>query len=284
MLSGVFLGVAFLTKFYGIFMIFPLAFFYFHNSQKKLRHPLVVVAFFVPLVAFLLIWYQGICGINILTIFWQDDFKFYNAAGSMPSSFFAFNYLAGNLGIFFLAATAISLFVSTFQTKLFKNIVASDLICIATISVIIGIDTFLALGLNFMAPYTGAVKYDYQCLPLFCLLAGSLLFKCQSLVKTITKNLNRSWLFFGIACAGALALTIAIFANFYKVTIYSQINYLVFTVEGSVGYSFFNSAQIMGTNSTVYAQYIGFALLLSGLLWIFKGKIRTIASLRSQKN
>ena len=80
MLSGVFLGAAFLTKFYGIFMIVPLAIFYFKNRQQKLRNPLFVLAFFVPLVAFLLIWYQGIVGINILTIFWQDDFKFYNTA------------------------------------------------------------------------------------------------------------------------------------------------------------------------------------------------------------
>ncbi len=54
------------------------------------------------MVAFLLVWYQGVCGINILTIFWQDDFKFYNAAGSTPSSFFTFNYLIGNLGTYIL--------------------------------------------------------------------------------------------------------------------------------------------------------------------------------------
>ena len=283
MLSGVFLGAAFLTKFYGIFMIFPLAIFYFKNRQQKLRNPLVVVAFFVPLVAFLLIWYQGIVGINILTIFWQDDFKFYNATGSMPSSFFTFNFLIGNLGIYLLAATIISLLISAFQTKLFRSFLAADLISLSAILVIVGVDTFFALGFNYKAPFTGAVKYDYQSLPFFCLLAAALLSKTQSLLLTLKKLLNLNWLFFGIACAGTLSATVAIFINFYKAIGYGQLNYLVFTVEGSVGYSFFNSAQIVGTNSLVYAQYLGFAIVLTGLIWIAKDKIKTIANLRRQK-
>ena len=45
MLSGVFLGAAFLTKFYGIFMLVPLSIFYFRYRQQKLRNPLVVVCF-----------------------------------------------------------------------------------------------------------------------------------------------------------------------------------------------------------------------------------------------
>jgi 4-amino-4-deoxy-L-arabinose transferase-like glycosyltransferase len=283
MLSGVFFGAAFLTKFYGIFMLFPLAIYYFKYRQQKLRNPLFVLAFFVPLVAFLLIWYQWVVGINILTIFWQDDFKFYNAAGSMPSSFFTFNFLIGNLGIWLLAATIISLLISTLQTKLFRKFLATDLICIAAIFVIVGIDTFFALGLNYMAPYTGAVKYDYQSLPFFCLLAAALLSKTQSLFLTLKKKLNLSWLFFGIACTGALFTGVAIFTNFFKAIGYGQLNYLVFTVEGSIGYSFFNSPQIVGTSSLVYVEYIGFAIVLSGILWIAKDKAKAIVNVRRQK-
>jgi 4-amino-4-deoxy-L-arabinose transferase-like glycosyltransferase len=279
MLSGVFLGAAFLTKFYGIFMLFPLAIFYFGNRLQKLRNPLVVLAFFVPLVAFLLIWYQGVCGINILTIFWQDDFKFYNAAGAMPSSLFTFNFLIGNLGIYLLVATIISLFISIFQTKLFRNLLAADLICLATIFVIVGIDTFFALGLNYKAPYTGAVKYDYQSLPFFCLLAAALISKTKSLFLILKKKLNLNWLFFSVACAGAIFIAAAIFDNFYKAIGYGQLNYVVFTVEGSVGYSFFNSAQIVGTNILAYVQYLGFAIVLSGLIWMSRNKIEAIARL-----
>jgi 4-amino-4-deoxy-L-arabinose transferase-like glycosyltransferase len=283
MLSGVLLGAAFLTKFYGIFMLVPLAIFYFKNRQQKLRKTIFMVAFFVPLVAFLLIWYQGIVGINILTIFWQDDFKFYNTSGAIPSSIFTFNFLAGNLGIYLLAATIISLLISVFQKKLFKNLPAADLICLAAIFAVVGIDTFFALGLNYKAPYTGAVKYDYQALPFFCLIAAALLVKSQLLFTTLKQRLKINWLFFGVACTGALFTALAFFANFYKAIGYGQLNYLVFTVEDSIGYSFFNSAQISGTSSLVYVQYVGFAVVLSGLLWIAKDKIKTITNFRRKR-
>ncbi len=279
MLSGVFLGIAFLTKFYGIFLLFPLAVFYFHNRKKTLKNPIIIAAYFIPLVTFLLIWYQGIVGINILTIFWQDDFKFYNAAGAMPSSIFSFNFLVFNLGIFLLTATIISLLVSCFQRKLFKNFFAADLICFSTIFFIVGIDALFVLGLNFQAPYSGAVKYDYQALPFFCLLASSLLSKSNLLFSTLERKFNRSWIFFGITCAGVLLIVATIFSNFFKSVSYSHLNYLVFTVEGSIGYSFFNPSQIIGTNSLVYVQYIGFAVVLSGLLWMAKDKIKSIAKL-----
>ena len=228
--------------------------------------------FFLACVAFLLIWYQGVCGINILTIFWQDDFKFYNAAGSTPSTFFTLNFLIGNLGAFFLAATVISLFVSIFQRKIFRNILAADLICLATILFVLGIDTFLALGLNYKAPYTGAVKYDYQSLPFFCLLAASLLVKCQSLLTGLGKRLNQSWLLFGIAGLGVVCLCISIFSNFYYVNLYSKLSTVAFTVEGTTNYAFSNAGQITGLNSLAFVQYIGFALLLLGLIWAVKNK------------
>jgi 4-amino-4-deoxy-L-arabinose transferase-like glycosyltransferase len=75
MLSGAFLGIAFLTKFYAIFMLFPLAIVYFHKRPKTLRKPLVVVAFFLPLVALLLFWYEGVYHQSILTMFAHDDFN-----------------------------------------------------------------------------------------------------------------------------------------------------------------------------------------------------------------
>jgi hypothetical protein len=201
----------------------------------------------------------------------------------MPSSFFTFNFLIGNLGIYLLAATIISLFISAFQGKLFRSFLAADLIGLSAIFVIVGIDTFFALGLNYKAPYTGAVKYDYQSLPFFCLLAAALLSKTQSLLLTLKKKLNLNLIFFGVACAGTLFAVVAIFANFYKVIGYGQLDYIVFTVEGSVGYSFFNSAQILGSSSLVYVQYVGLGIVLSGLFWMGKEKAKKIVNVCRQK-
>ncbi len=270
MLSGFFFGLAFLTKFFGIFMVIPLAIFYFRERQKKLRHPLVPFAFFLPMVAFLLIWYQGVGGVDILTIFWQDDFKSYNVAGSTPSSFFTFNFLIGNLGVFILAAVVISLLVSIFHRKTLRNVLAADFICMATIVLVLGIDAFLAVGLNFKAPYTTVFKYGYQSLPFFCLIAGSLPSKFQTAAATLKMKLNRSWIFLGIALLGALSLTVAFFSSFYYAHLDSTLKIIVFTVERQVSYSFSNSAPINEPNSLLYVQYIGFALLLSGLIWAAK--------------
>ena len=46
MLSGTFLGIAFLTKFYGIFMIVPLAIFYFSRQKEKFEKPVCCGSFF----------------------------------------------------------------------------------------------------------------------------------------------------------------------------------------------------------------------------------------------
>jgi 4-amino-4-deoxy-L-arabinose transferase-like glycosyltransferase len=267
MLSGVFLGFAFLTKFYGIFMVLPLAIFYFRDRQNKLRRPWVPFAFFLPMVTFLLLWYQGVGGVDILTIFWQDDFKSFNAAGSTPSSLFTFNYLVGNLGMFFLAAAVISLLVSIFYRKTFRKILAADSICVATIVLVLGIDVFLALGLNFRAPYTTVFKYDYQSLPFFCLLAGSLPSKFQTLIAALKMKLNRNWIFLGISLLGTLFLIVAIFSNFYFAHVDSQLKIVAFTVERQVSYSFSNSAQTVEPNILLIVQYVGFAMVLLGLIW-----------------
>ena len=115
------------------------------------------------------------------------------------------------------------------------------------------------------------------------MLAGALIVKCQSLFTTLKRKLNLNWLFFGIAFAGTLFTAVAFFTNFHKAIGYGQLDYLVFTVEGSVGYSFFNSAQIVGTSSLVFVQYVGLAIVLSGLLWIAKDKVKTIFNVRRQK-
>jgi hypothetical protein len=124
-----------------------------------------------------------------------------------------------------------------------------------------------------MAPYTGAIKYDYQSLPFFCLLVGSLLGKCHTLFATLNKKLKESWLFFGIACLGVFTIAATIFTNFYNINIYSQLNVVKFSVEGQVGYSFSNSSQIIQPNSLLSLQYVGFAVFLSGLIWAAKNEI-----------
>ena len=186
----------------------------------------------------------------------------------MPSPFFAANYLWINLGGFILAATAFSIAVSLGQKQLFKKTLPLDLICLATIVAVAGVHTFMGVALNYQAPFTGAVKYNYQLLPFICLLAASIISKFQTLFGTLKKKLNPSLLFFAVAAVGVALFLKALFEDFRNVSLYSELDYLVFGRQRlTAGYSFRSSAPISPLSALAHVQYLGFALVLSGLTW-----------------
>jgi hypothetical protein len=111
------------------------------------------------------------------------------------------------------------------------------------------------------------------------LLAAALLSKTQGLFLTLKKKLNLNWLFFGISFTGVLLTVAAFFTNFYRAIGYGKLDYLVFTVEGSVGYSFLNSAKNTGSSISDYLQILGFVIVLSGFAWTGKYKLMKVAKL-----
>jgi len=279
MLSGVIFGAAFLTKFYAVFMLFPLALLYFRYKPRLLWRPFAVAGFFLPVTVFLLAWYKG----SIVTILWQDDFKFSNVAGSEPTISYPLTYLSGALGVFFLAASIVSILVLILQPKMFRTILASDLISLATVVLVVGFDAFLALALNFRAPFNSVVKYDYQALPFFCLLAGSISSKCRLLLGSFRLKQKGRWLLLGLTCLGAVFLIIAIFFNMYYVGLFSRQSIIIFKVEGSIAYSFSNLAPLSSVGCSVFAQYCGFLLVVLGLLWAIKDDFRPALNNSQQK-
>ncbi len=274
MASSIVFSLAFATKLYAVFMLVPLAIFYFRYRQKSLRRPYLVFAFFVPLLIFVFAWYQFICQGSVINLFLHDDFTHFNPPSAMPSAFFAANYLWITLGGFILAATAFSLAVSLGQKQLFKNVLPLDLICLATIVAVAGVDTFMGVALNYQAPFAGAVKYNYQLLPFICLLAASIISKFQTLFGTIKKKLTPSLLFFAVAAVGVALFLLAFFEDFQNVSLYSELDYFVFWVQRfTAGYSFRSSTPITTLSVSAYVQYLGFALVLSGLIWeVLNGK------------
>lgn len=266
--SGVLFAAAFLTKFYGVFMLVPLAIFYLSNRQHKLRNPAVLLAFVIPALAAMLVWYQGVCQISILTIFQQDDFKYYNPVGAKPTFLFIFNYLNGNIGVYMLIAVVLSVLISLSLFRLNQKFLSFDMLCLAVIVVVLGVDAFLSLVLNYQPPYTGAVKYDYQSLPFLCLLAGSLLPKSKVLFTKLRGKLAITWFLYGVACTGIACLLTTIFLGVYHVTLDSRHSTVAFIVEKNASYAFSNTAPI--TSSHTYIQIGGFTILLLGLTWAAK--------------
>ncbi|MEM2107712.1 MAG: glycosyltransferase family 39 protein [Candidatus Bathyarchaeia archaeon] len=273
MASSIIFAIALLTKFFAIFTLIPLALFYIRYRQKKLSHIFTVTTYFLPALLVFFLWYDVIWGRGLLygeshTTFTHDDFVNFNPADFSPSYFFVGNFLLEAVGIFFLIATAFSLIIYVFRRDIFAKILPFDLMCLATSIAVIGVNTFLGAGLNLSFPYNNAVKYNYQALPYLSLIAASLLPKCTLLFNSLKSKEKHSLLPFSIAACGLALLILALFLNMHYINYLSTTDHLVLKVDETenAGYSFVNSSPVTG-GFPIAIQYLGFAFLLSGLIW-----------------
>ena len=245
--SGIIFAAAFSTKLYAVFILVPLlALFLYHGPRNAKRIVSWVASFCLPATVASYLWYQTITGTGLISIFTHADFVIQEPTSIAPSYFFVSNFLVSyGLGWFFIDAVILSLIACLALRRLFPKFLVSDAICVAAILFVVGVNTFLGTTLDLKAPYLNAIKYDYQALPFFCFLAGSLITKSISffnLGKTKPK-LNKV-VFFLIASAGFILVAATLLYNMRYVNLFSSSNYLLFRVEPNVnfGYSLFNSA------------------------------------------
>ena len=132
------------------------------------------------------------------------------------------------------------------------------------------VNTFLGAGLNLKSPYNNAVKYAFQSLPFFSLLAASLVGKCLSLFRSAKLELKRQRrLVLSVVFVGLFLLGATLFVNLCYAHLLSTADYLLFKVEPNVvlGYSLFNPTPTGEQSFLMGIQYFGFAVVLSGLAW-----------------
>ena len=275
MVSGTLFAIALLTKFFAVFALIPLALFYLYYRQRNLRRIRAVTAYFLPALCLFLLWYQVISGRGLGSIIGIDDFGNFNATGVFPSYFFVVNFLLDGLGALFLIAVTLSLIVSFTRRKLFAKFLPFDLMCLVTILAVGSLDTFLAVGLNLNAPYNSAIKYNYQFLPFISLLAASLVGKCLLLFNSVKSKERLNKLLFSVALVGLVLLAGSMFLNMNFVNNYSTWDHWLFKVERNqyVGYSFINLTPIGNNSFMMIVQYLGFAFVLSGLVWASRNKL-----------
>jgi len=272
LLSGVFFGVAFLTKAFAVFMLVPLVIFYFYSGPRNLRRTFMGVMFFVPALIFTYVWYEIVSTRGFFAAFTHDDFNF-PITGAAPSPFFVLNYLLGALGVFFLATGAVSLLISFARRKSLGKVFASDLICLATVAAVIGVNMFLVLGKNLVCPYNNPIKYEYQFLPLFCLLAASLLNKFYSLDLANLRG-KRNKLIFLVSLFGLVLIVLSMIQNVQVLNAYTTQNGIRFNVEGEMGYSFDHVALNGAPNVFLAFQWLGFAIVAFSLLWANRDRLK----------
>ncbi|MGD2066308.1 MAG: glycosyltransferase family 39 protein [Candidatus Bathyarchaeota archaeon] len=277
LLSGVFFGVAFLTKAFAVFLLVPLAIYYLYAGQRNLWRILMGAMYFVPALLFTYVWYELITNRGFFVAFTHDDFNF-PITGAAPSPFFLLYYLLGAVGVFFLAAGAVSLLVSFLRTKKLGKVFLSDLICLAAVVTILGVNMYLVLGRNLICAYNNPVKYDYQFLPLFCLLAASLLNKLYSLDLTNLTD-KRNKLVFLFTLIGLVLIAVSMIQNVLVLNSYVTQTGVLFSVEGEMGYSFEHIA-LNDTPVISWAfQWLSFAVVAFSLFWANRDKLKTLAAM-----
>lgn len=269
--SGIFFAAAFLTKFYAIFSLIPIFLLYvYYESNDRKNKGRYLGAFLIPSILSVFLWYQFISGQGLGSLFQHKDFINLNPSYIEPSIFFVGNFVLNyGLGGFLTLATIFSFAICIFYRKLFSKICLFDLICLITIISVVVINTALGVILNLKAPYYNVVKYAYQALPFFSLLAATLLIKCFlifNLIKSSTKILRFIHAF--ILSIGIILLAGSILSNIYRLHVISMWPSILFRFDMNLdaGYFFFHNNPIEIYHPLLKLQCFGFMLVLSGLI------------------
>jgi 4-amino-4-deoxy-L-arabinose transferase-like glycosyltransferase len=273
LISGIFFAAALLTKLYAAFMLVPLLILLIYHGSKKPKEILSqLAAFSLPAMYANFLWYQLILKENLVAyLFQHNDFRDVNFQNIIPSYSFITNFLVNyGVGLLFLSATVFSLIIGLFLRNEFpKKFLVFDFVCLVTILTILGVNMYLAVNLNLKAPYSSAIKFSYQSLPFFSLIAASLAAKSSKLFNwsKITVKLH-GILVASVGIVGLFLLVTSLIGSMTVAHQLSKASFLFFQVQAdqNVGYSF----DVLPTNQNsllMAVQFLGFVFVLSGLLW-----------------
>lgn len=274
LLSGIFFGLALLTKLFAVFMLIPLALIYIYWGPKERKRILQGMGiFFLSALLLQVLWYNVISGRGLYDIFTHEDFNVYLPSGFVPSPLFSFNFLNEVLGVFFLFGFSLSWIISLLEKELFAKIRIFDMIFLITIVGILGLNTYLAIGGNLLSPYVNSIKYDYLALPMFCWLAASLAKKSAIFLRHKRINARYGKLVFYIAAAGLYLLLMAMIVNLMTISMISKYDWLSFNVAGGLSYSFDVLPPLLNSSYHWAIQILGFVLIQFSLLWAVRDKL-----------
>ena len=125
----------------------------------------------------------------------------------------------------------------------------------------------LVLGIGLWVPYVDPVKYDYQLLPAFCLLAASLMPKAYMIIKSVPTQGKWRKPIFVVAVIGLVLLAGSVLLNLRTLLLLTAQDYLMFRVEGDIGFSFERLAPTIAQQYLVAVQGLGFLLIMVSLVW-----------------
>ena len=272
LVAGTLFGIALLTKLFAVFTLIPLGLIFVYYRPKSLKRVFAeIVGFVLPGVLMYYSWYELISKLGFFSVLTHNDFSS-SIEGVTPTPFFLIKFFIDNPGLLLLLTVGVSVALSLWKREYFTKTVFFDLVFLATILGTSGVNMYLVLARGLSVPYADPVKYDYQALPAFCLLAASLLDKFRLLQPRLRGEHIRKKLPLSIAAAGIILLIASSVVNILTLVSLTVKDYLLFKVEGDVGFSFDRFAPTIGQRYLLPVQALGFLLVALSLLWASKDK------------
>jgi 4-amino-4-deoxy-L-arabinose transferase-like glycosyltransferase len=268
LVSGTLFGIALLEKLFAVFTLIPLSLIYLKSIPRSPARALKEISLFLtPSFVFFYLWYGPISGLGLFSVFSHDDFAELTAANMTPSPFFLISYFIENPGIMLLIAVCVSMALTLWKRKQFEKLLFSDVICLATIIGVAGVNMYLVLAKGLWVPYKDPIKYDYQLLPAFCLLAASLAPKAYALANSAFSAVKRRRLVLAVAIVGLASLAGSVLLNMQILQFLTKEDYLLFRVEGDISYSFVRLTPTIGQQYLSALQVLGFLSIIISLMW-----------------
>jgi len=213
--SGVLFALAFLTKLFAIFLLFPLLLMVLLKGKEngfKLSLRKILI-FLSPSFIFQAIWFGGFANQHFFGVYVASDFTHPDLIAN-PSLVFLPRIFVESAGWFLLAAVVFSLVLAVSFRRLFAKTFWVDAVFAITILAVVGVDLGLVFGRHLLVPYVSAFKYNYAALPFLCLLAASLVHKGGMLLGSTGKRKIKMFLIgFGLVLLSAAFVESVLFLN-----------------------------------------------------------------------
>ncbi len=141
--AGIFFALAFLTKLFAVFSLVPLLLFVFLNRKegtfKVTKRKLLF--FLVPSIVLQAVWYGGFANQNFSAVYFSSDLS-HPVYVDAPAAYLP-TILVNSTGIFLFAASFFAIaFAVAYRRKLAGHL-RTDLLCVATVAVISGLNLLL---------------------------------------------------------------------------------------------------------------------------------------------
>jgi 4-amino-4-deoxy-L-arabinose transferase-like glycosyltransferase len=261
-LAGVFFALALLTKLFAVIALIPLVLTMYlnrkENSFKISRRTLIL--FLLPTLILQVLWFGGLAHQNFLGVYFPTDFTHPILVPDPQLGFLPIIFVK-SCGWFLFAAITLSVGITIGYRRQFSELLRFDIALLGTIAAVMVLDMILVFGFHLTVPYVSVVKYNYFLLPLFCLLAASVIDKGKMFFGTRKKQwINPAFIGAGIALLFASLLESTLYLNTWT-------GFVSFGVDSVTYYGFEVYSETLSLDVLIPLHFGALSLMVASLFF-----------------